>query len=70
MALAEAENDRDARGRILIKKEHIQATVEMSKTFKHYMKQLHKKDEDSVAAARGIRYDAPEFGNKGGMVFN
>lgn len=63
MALAEAQDEKDARGRILIKKEHIQSTVEMSKAFKHYLKQLHKKDEDAMAAARGNRYDSTVLEN-------
>lgn len=58
MALAEAENDRDSNGCILIKEEHIQSTVEMAKVFKDYLMKLNKKDEDAMAAARGNRYDS------------
>lgn len=52
MALAETEGEKDARGRIIIKPDHIRSTVDMSKAFKGYIKQLFKKDEDSMAAAR------------------
>jgi len=58
VALAEAEGEKDARGRIVITKDHIRSTVEMSKAFKHYMKKLNKKDEDAMAAVRGNRYDS------------
>lgn len=58
MALAESEGEKDARGRVVINKDHIRATVEMSKAFKHYMKKVNKKDEDAMAAARGNRYDS------------
>jgi len=58
--LAETDDEKDAKGRIIIKKDHIRATVEMSKAFKHYLKKVHKKDEDAMAAARGNRYDTPE----------
>ncbi|KAF2871550.1 hypothetical protein BDV95DRAFT_572261 [Massariosphaeria phaeospora] len=57
VALAETEGEKDARGRIIIKKDHIRSTVEMSRAFKHYMKKVHKTDEDGLAAARGNRYD-------------
>ncbi|GME40379.1 hypothetical protein BDV95DRAFT_572261 [Neofusicoccum parvum] len=52
VALAETEGEKDARGRIIIKPDHIRSTVDMSKAFKGYIKQLFKKDEDSMAAAR------------------
>jgi len=58
VALAESEGEKDARGRVVINKDHIRATVEMSKAFKHYMKKVNKKDEDAMAAARGNRYDS------------
>ncbi|KAL1642423.1 hypothetical protein SLS58_005497 [Diplodia intermedia] len=52
VALAETEGEKDTRGRIIIKPDHIRSTVDISKAFKGYMKQLYKKDEDSMAAAR------------------
>lgn len=58
MALAEAEGDKDEMGRVIIKPEHIKATVEMSKTFKEYLNELYAKNEEDRAAIRGNRYDA------------
>ena len=67
--MAETDGEKDARGRIVIKKDHIRSTVEMSKAFKQYMRQLYKKDEDSMAAARGNRYDSPEVEKTKEMMF-
>lgn len=59
MALAEAEDDRDAKGCIKIKNDHIRATVRMSKAFKDYLTKVHhNKDETQRAAMWGHRYDA------------
>ncbi|OAL07049.1 P-loop containing nucleoside triphosphate hydrolase protein [Phaeosphaeriaceae sp. SRC1lsM3a] len=58
VALAETEGEKDSRGSIIIKKEHIRATVDMSKAFKKYLKELHNKDEDAMAALRGNRNDS------------
>lgn len=58
VALAEVEGDTDQRGRILIKKEHIRATVDMARAFKKYMKDLNRKDDDAMATARGNRFDS------------
>lgn len=57
VALAETKGDKDARGNILIMKEHIRTTVDMSKSFKQYLKALNKKDEDAMAAMKGLRND-------------
>ncbi|KAK1995570.1 P-loop containing nucleoside triphosphate hydrolase protein, partial [Colletotrichum falcatum] len=58
VALAEARADRDGKGRVLIKPEHIKASVQMSKEFKQYVTKIHKQDLGKVAAAMGNRYDA------------
>jgi hypothetical protein len=58
VALAETEGEKDSRGSIIIKKEHIRATVDMSKAFKKYLRELHNKDEDAMAALRGNRNDS------------
>ncbi|KAF4546170.1 ATPAse [Lasiodiplodia theobromae] len=58
VALAQVENDCDARGRIQIKRKHIRSTVNMSRNFKSYLKELYQKDETQRAAAWGHRYDA------------
>jgi SpoVK/Ycf46/Vps4 family AAA+-type ATPase len=62
MNLAQAEGDIDNKGRVLIKRDHIKATVEMSKEFKEYMISLHKKTESQRAQIMGYRYDL--FGDK------
>ncbi|KDN64254.1 putative ATPase [Colletotrichum sublineola] len=58
VALAEARADRDGKGRVLIKPEHIKASVRMSKEFKQYVTKIYKQDPSKVAAAMGNRYDA------------
>ncbi|KAK2018532.1 P-loop containing nucleoside triphosphate hydrolase protein [Colletotrichum eremochloae] len=58
VALAEARADRDGKGRVLIKPEHIKASVQMSKEFKQYVTKIYKQDPSKVAAAMGNRYDA------------
>ncbi|KAK0644823.1 hypothetical protein DIS24_g8468 [Lasiodiplodia hormozganensis] len=62
VSLAEAEGDKDDRGRVIIKPDHIKATVEMSKSFKEYLNDLYAKNEEDRAAIRGNRYDA--FGKR------
>jgi hypothetical protein len=61
--LAQAEGDTDNKGRVIVKRDHIKATVEMSKEFKEYMISLHKKTESQRAQIMGYRYDS--FGDKG-----
>jgi hypothetical protein len=36
----------------------------MAKAFKGYMKKIHKKDEDAMAAYRGNRYDSASYDDK------
>lgn len=52
------EEEKDARGCIIIKQKHIEATVDMSRSFKRYLKDLYRKDEDAMAALRGNRNDS------------
>ncbi|POS71770.1 hypothetical protein DHEL01_v209833 [Diaporthe helianthi] len=63
VALAEAQGQRDEKGRVLIKKEHIKATVDMSKEFSDYLKRVHKFDMNKKAAVMGIRNDAYDSEN-------
>ncbi|KAG8169340.1 hypothetical protein KVR01_000085 [Diaporthe batatas] len=58
VALAEAQGQKDDKGRILIKKEHVKATVDMSKEFSDYLKRVHRHDMSKKAALMGIRNDA------------
>lgn len=47
---------------MLIKSDHIQATVNMSREFKDYLQKLHKHDQGKLAALKGHRYDS--FGSQ------
>ncbi|KAH8894173.1 P-loop containing nucleoside triphosphate hydrolase protein [Thozetella sp. PMI_491] len=58
VALAEAEGDKDKQGRVLVKSDHIRATVKMSREFKDYLLKLHGSDLSKRAALRGYRLDA------------
>lgn len=62
VALAEAQGQKDEKGRVLIKKEHIKATVDMSKEFGDYLRRVHKTDMSKKAAIMGTRYDAYDSG--------
>ncbi|KAM0279384.1 hypothetical protein ACHAQH_004649 [Verticillium albo-atrum] len=63
VALAEAQTHKDQQGRILIKPDHIKATVQMSKDFREYLVKLNKGDLSKKASIMGHRYDA--FGKEG-----
>lgn len=65
VALAEAQGQKDEKGRVLIKKEHIKATVDMSKEFGDYLKRVHNYDMSKKAALMGVRYDAYSSGTAG-----
>ncbi|KAM0324314.1 hypothetical protein ACHAQA_008091 [Verticillium albo-atrum] len=58
VALAEAQNQTDKEGRVLIKPDHIKATVQMSKEFQEYLVKLHRGDLSTMASRMGHRYDA------------
>jgi hypothetical protein len=58
VALAEAQGNKDDKGRVLIKLEHIRATVQMSKEFQDYLLKLHRADLSKRASQMGNRYDA------------
>ncbi|GME23628.1 hypothetical protein BDV95DRAFT_572261 [Neofusicoccum parvum] len=54
VSLAEAEGKKDDRGRIIVSKEHIVSTVELSQAFKDYLKKLYGKDSEEFKTACGI----------------
>ncbi|KAK7424337.1 hypothetical protein QQX98_000605 [Neonectria punicea] len=58
VALAEAHSQKDKEGRVLIKSDHIKATVQMSREFRDYLVKLHKGDLSKRASLLGNRYDA------------
>lgn len=58
VALAEAQGQKDKEGRVLIRSEHIKATVQMSREFRNYLVKLHKGDLSKKASLMGNRYDA------------
>ncbi|KAK3987610.1 hypothetical protein QBC44DRAFT_331227 [Cladorrhinum sp. PSN332] len=58
VALAEAQGHKDKQGRVLIKPDHIKATVSMSGDFKHYLVHVHRGAPEKKAAMMGLRYDA------------
>lgn len=60
VALAQTQEDKDKRGRIQIRKEHIKSTVRMSKDFKAYLNKLYMKDETQRAEKAGNRLDILE----------
>lgn len=58
MALAEAKNQRDKEGRVLVQPDHIRASVQMSTEFRDYLVKVHKGDLSKRASLMGTRYDA------------
>ncbi|KAL2214182.1 P-loop containing nucleoside triphosphate hydrolase protein [Sarocladium strictum] len=58
VALAEAQGNKDDKGRVLIKLEHIRATVQMSKEFQDYLLKLRRADLSKRTSQMGNRYDA------------
>lgn len=61
MALAEiealgADNADDV---VVVTKEHVEKVVEMSKSFKKYIKKIHQADPEDLAASRRDRADSP-----------
>ena len=56
--LAQAENSRDKKNRILVKRDHIKVTVDLSSDFKAYMKSVRQKDESERARLAGNRDDS------------
>lgn len=58
VALAEAQGQKDAKGLILIKPDHLKASVHMSAEFKDYLEKLHKQTQAKRAALLGHRFDA------------
>jgi hypothetical protein len=51
---------------VLIKSEHIKATVQMSREFKDYLLHIHKQDLKKRAARMGHRFDAYGSGSGSG----
>ena len=66
VALAEKQGIKDKEGRILVKSDHIKATVDMSRDFKNYLAVLHKGDLSKRAAMMGNRVDNYNSPKKGG----
>lgn len=66
--MAEAQGHKDKAGRVLIKPEHIKASVTMSGEFKNYLEHVHRAPQKKKAAMMGLRYDAYGVspGGKGG----
>ncbi|KAK2767722.1 hypothetical protein FQN54_003880 [Arachnomyces sp. PD_36] len=64
VALADAQNNKDKQGRVLIKPDHIKAAVQMSREFKDYLVHVHKTDMGKKAALMGNRFDAYGQSNK------
>ncbi|KAF4921572.1 ATPase family AAA domain-containing protein 3B [Colletotrichum viniferum] len=60
VALAEYEADKDSEGRIMVKDDHLRAVVELSKDFKGYLDDLHRRDEGKRAEHRHERLDSYE----------
>ncbi|KAG7290976.1 hypothetical protein NEMBOFW57_000983 [Staphylotrichum longicolle] len=58
VALAEAKNQRDKEGRVLVQPDHIRASVQMSTEFRDYLVKVHKGDLSKRASLMGTRYDA------------
>lgn len=58
VALAEAQGHKDPKGLIMIKSDHIKASVHMSAEFKDYLEKLHKQTQAKRAALLGHRFDA------------
>lgn len=64
MALAETQGQKDKEGRVLVKSDHIKATVQMSNEFQDYLVKVHKGNLSKRASMMGNRYDA--FGKDAG----
>ncbi|KAK2776168.1 P-loop containing nucleoside triphosphate hydrolase (ATPase) [Colletotrichum kahawae] len=60
VALAEYEADKDSEGRTKVKDDHLKAVVDLSKDFKSYLNDLHRKDEGKRAEQRYERLDSFE----------
>ncbi|KAI8192229.1 ATPase family AAA domain-containing protein 3-B [Colletotrichum sp. SAR 10_77] len=58
VALAEYDAEKDSEGRIMVKDDHLRAVVELSKDFKGYLNDLHRKDEGKRAEQRYERLDS------------
>ncbi|KAF5522806.1 ATPase family AAA domain-containing protein 3-B [Colletotrichum aenigma] len=58
IALAEYDAEKDREGRIMVKDDHLRAVVELSKDFKGYLNELHRRDEGKRAEQRIERLDS------------
>jgi hypothetical protein len=58
VALAEAKNQKDKEGRVMVQSDHIKASVHMSREFREYLVKVHKGDLSKRASLLGNRYDA------------
>ncbi|KAK2025670.1 ATPase [Colletotrichum zoysiae] len=62
VALAEYDNEKDGEGRIMVTDNHLRAVVELSKDFKGYLNDLHRRDEEKRAEDRYERLATYESG--------
>lgn len=60
VALAEYDAEKDSEGRIMVTDNHLRAVVELSKDFKGYLNDLHRRDEGKRAEDRYERLDSYE----------
>ncbi|EFQ27428.1 ATPase [Colletotrichum graminicola M1.001] len=62
VALAEYDDEKDSEGRIMMTDNHLRAVVELSKDFKGYLNDLHRRDEEKRAEDRYERLATYEAG--------
>ncbi|KAK2049546.1 hypothetical protein LZ31DRAFT_456667, partial [Colletotrichum somersetense] len=62
VALAEYDNEKDSEGRIIVTDNQLRAVVELSKDFKGYLNDLHRRDEEKRAKDRYERLATYEAG--------
>ena len=57
MSLAECEAERDAKGRIVLHRRHLEQVVQMSQAFRDYLKSTHGMSQAEQARAARVRND-------------
>ncbi|KAF9871018.1 ATPase [Colletotrichum karsti] len=62
VALAEYDAEKDSEGKIMVKDYHLKAVIELSKDFKGYLDDLHRRDEGKRAEHRYERLDSYDGG--------
>ncbi|OLN96128.1 ATPase family AAA domain-containing protein 3B 1 [Colletotrichum chlorophyti] len=58
VALAEYDDEKDSEGRVMVTDSHLRAVIELSKDFKGYLRELHRRDEGKRAEDRHERLDS------------